>query len=109
MKALEREVKWLRRTNETLNLASAFFAMRSSTSTQVLIDFIDRHRDTFGVEPIYKVLQIAHSCYLLHATHQRYPELDCARAKRDQALIPEVQRVMLGSGSFMLQTRAGST
>jgi putative transposase len=40
-----------------------------------------------------KVLQIAPSCYRLHAARQRNPELQCARAKRDQALIPEVQRV----------------
>ena len=40
-----------------------------------------------------KVLQIAPSCYRLHAARQRNPELDCARAKRDQELIPEVQRV----------------
>jgi putative transposase len=40
-----------------------------------------------------KVLQIAPSCYRLHAARQRNPELHCARAKRDWALIPEVQRV----------------
>ena len=38
-------------------------------------------------------MQIAPSCYRLHAARQRNPELGCARAKRDQALIPEVQRV----------------
>ena len=40
-----------------------------------------------------KVLQIAPSCYRLHAARVRTPELQCARAKRDQELIPEVQRV----------------
>jgi transposase InsO family protein len=38
-------------------------------------------------------LQIAPSCYRLHAARQRNPELNCARATRDQALVPEVQRV----------------
>ena len=38
-------------------------------------------------------MQIAPSCYRLHAARQRNPELNCARAKRDQSLIPEVQRV----------------
>ncbi len=54
---------------------------------------MDRHRDTFGVEPICRALQIAPSCYRLHAALQRSPELHCARTKRDQALIPRVQRV----------------
>ena len=40
-----------------------------------------------------KVLQIAPSCYRLHAARARNRELQCARAKRDQELIPEVQRV----------------
>ena len=47
----------------------------------------------FGVEPICKVLQIAPSCYRLHAARARNPELQCARAKRDQELISDVQRV----------------
>ena len=45
-----------------------------------------------------KVLQIAPSCYRLHAARQRNPELHCARAKRDQELIPEVQRVWHANG-----------
>jgi transposase InsO family protein len=40
-----------------------------------------------------KVLQIAPSCYRLNAARQRTPELNCARTKRDQALIPDIQRV----------------
>ena len=38
-------------------------------------------------------MQIAPSCYRLHAARARNPELHCARAKRDQELIPQVQRV----------------
>jgi len=55
--------------------------------------FIDQHRNTFGVEPICKVLQIAPSCYRRHAARQRNPQLRCARAKRDEELIPHIQRV----------------
>jgi transposase InsO family protein len=40
-----------------------------------------------------KVLQIAPSCYRLHAARQRNPALNCNRAKRDQGLVLEVQRV----------------
>jgi putative transposase len=55
--------------------------------------FIDRHRDTHGVEPICKVLQIAPSGYRRHAACQRKPELRCTRAKRDDGLMPQIQRV----------------
>jgi len=47
----------------------------------------------FGVEPICRVLQIAPSCYRLHAARQRDAQLQCTRVKRDQELTPEIQRV----------------
>ncbi|WP_338618288.1 IS3 family transposase [Pigmentiphaga sp. CHJ604] len=94
IKALEREVKELRRANEILKLASAFFAPGGARPpTQVLRDFIDRHRDTHGVEPICTVLQIAPSGYRRHAAHKRNPELRCARSKRDEVLAPQIERV----------------
>ena len=55
--------------------------------------FIDQHRSAFGVEPICKVLQIAPSGYWRHAAQQRNPDLRCARAKLDDTLKPEIQRV----------------
>ncbi|MFN7022820.1 MAG: IS3 family transposase, partial [Phycisphaerales bacterium] len=61
--------------------------------TQVLKAYIDRYRDAYGVEPICKVLQIAPSCYRRHAAQQRDPQLRCARAKRDEQIIAEIQRV----------------
>jgi len=39
------------------------------------------------------VLQIAPSGYWRHATERRNPALRCARAQRDEVLIPEIQRV----------------
>ena len=45
------------------------------------------------VEPICKVLQIAPSGYRRHAAQKRNPDLLCARAKMDDALKPEIQRV----------------
>jgi transposase InsO family protein len=53
--------------------------------------FIDRHRDTFGVEPICKVLQIAPSGYRRYAARQRNPALRCARDQRDASLMPQIQ------------------
>jgi transposase InsO family protein len=57
------------------------------------MDFIDQHRDRFGVEPICAVLPIAPSTYFANAASRRNLELRSGRAKRDAALIPEVQRV----------------
>lgn len=51
------------------------------------------HRDTFGVEPICKVLRIAPSGYRRHAAQQRNPALRGARARRDDALVPQIERV----------------
>ena len=54
---------------------------------------MDKHRDTYGVEPICKALQIAPSGYRRHAQCQRKPELCCARAKTDDTLMPQIQQV----------------
>ena len=56
-------------------------------------DFIDQHRQRHGVEPICRVLQIAPSGYRRHAAQQRDPTLRCARAQRDDALVPHIERV----------------
>jgi transposase InsO family protein len=56
-------------------------------------DFVDQHRDTFGVEPICKVLQIAPSGYRRYAAQKRDPSLRCQRTQRDEALMPQIQRV----------------
>ncbi|QTD43616.1 IS3 family transposase [Ottowia testudinis] len=94
MKELEREVKELRRANEILKLASAFFGPGGARPpAQVLKDFIDKHRDAFGVEPLCKVLQVAPSAYRRHAALLREPHKRCIRAQRDDVLVPEIQRV----------------
>ena len=55
--------------------------------------FVDTHRASFGVEPICSVLQIAPSGYRRHAAQQRNPSLRCARARRDESLIPQIERI----------------
>lgn len=57
------------------------------------MDLVDTHRATHGVEPICKVLQIAPSSYRKHAARRRDPQRRCARALRDEALGPEIERV----------------
>ena len=55
--------------------------------------FIDEHREVYGVEPLCKVLQIAPSGYRRYAAQQRNPELLCTRAKRDAVLMPKIHKV----------------
>ena len=55
--------------------------------------FIDEHRGAYGVEPICRVMQIAPSTYWLHAQRKAQPELRSERAKRDDVLVGEVERV----------------
>ncbi len=55
--------------------------------------FIDQHRERFGVELICKLLRIAPSAYWRHAARQRDPSLRSARVRRDEFLVPHIQRV----------------
>ena len=54
---------------------------------------VDEHRESFGVESICKVLQIAPSGYWRHAAARRNPALRSERSKRADILAPQVQRV----------------
>ena len=58
-----------------------------------MVSCVDEHRDRFGVEPICKALPIAPSTYYTHQSVQHAPERRSARAKRDDDLTREIQRV----------------
>ena len=58
-----------------------------------MVRLIDDHRDAYGVEPICTVLPIAPSTYHRHRAGQLDPRRRSARAHRDDALRPEIQRV----------------
>jgi transposase InsO family protein len=58
-----------------------------------MIAFIDEHRETYGVEPICRVLPIAPSTYHVHAARRADPARRPAREKKDEALRTEVRRV----------------
>ncbi|THC38069.1 MULTISPECIES: IS3 family transposase [unclassified Massilia] len=94
VKALEREVRELRKANEILRLASAFFGPGGARPPlQAVRAFIDRYRHAYGVEPICKVMQVAPSGYWRHAAQQRNPSLRCARVQRDDVLSVDIERV----------------
>ena len=58
-----------------------------------MIAFIDDHRGTYGIEPMCRVLPIAPSTYHGHVARRADPTRLPARAKRDDALKPKIQRV----------------
>jgi len=59
----------------------------------MMVSFIDGHRDAHGVEPICRVLPIAPSTYYNHLAGRSDPERLSDRARRDEALRPEIRRV----------------
>ncbi len=58
-----------------------------------MVSFIDEHRESYGVEPICKVLPIAPSTYYEQKARQADPDRLPARAKRDAVLRSEIRRV----------------
>ena len=58
-----------------------------------MVTYVDEHKGQFGVEPICKVLPIAPSTYYTHRSLQYALERRSTRAKRDDDLKHEIQRV----------------
>ena len=58
-----------------------------------MVAFIDAHRAAYGVEPICQQLPIAPSTYYEAKAQQADPSRRSARAQRDEALRPEIERV----------------
>jgi len=59
----------------------------------MMVDFIEEHREGYGVEPICAMLPIAPSTYYEHRAWRKDPERRSARARRDDELRVEIQRV----------------
>lgn len=58
-----------------------------------MVDYIDRHKDRFGVEPICTMLPIAPSTYYELKARERDPQRLPQRHRRDAQLCPQIQRV----------------
>jgi transposase InsO family protein len=58
-----------------------------------MVDFVEEHRDDYGVESICEVLPIAPSTYYEHRTRRLAPEKRPHREKRDERLSVEIRRV----------------
>jgi putative transposase len=94
LKELEREVQELKRANEILRKAAAFFAQAEfERPTEMMVSFIDQHRAEYGVEPICAQLPIAPSTYYDHKAREAEPERLPPRFRRDAEISQEIQRV----------------
>ena len=58
-----------------------------------MITFIEDHRDAHGVEPICRVLPIAPATFYDNLAKRTGSSLLSDRAKRDEELKPEIERV----------------
>jgi putative transposase len=61
--------------------------------TEVMVSFIDEHRDAHGVEPICAQLPIAPSTYHRHKVREADPERASARHQRDHVLLMAICRI----------------
>ncbi|HAX8293870.1 TPA: IS3 family transposase [Escherichia coli] len=94
LKELERENRELRRSNDILRQASAYFAKAEFDRLwKKLMPLLDKLREQYGVGPVCSEQHIAPSTYY-HCQQQRHhPDKRSARAQRDDWLKREIQRV----------------
>ncbi|AWN79127.1 IS3-like element IS629 family transposase [Escherichia coli O145] len=94
LKELERENRELRRSNDILRQASAYFAKAEFDRLwKKLMPLLDKLREQYGGGPLCSELHIAPSTYY-HCQQQRHhPDKRSARAQRDDWLKKEIQRV----------------
>nr|WP_220575016.1 IS3 family transposase [Escherichia coli] len=93
-KELERENRELRRSNDILRQASAYFGEGGvRPPLEKMMPLLDKLREQYGVGPLCSELHIAPSTYY-HCQQQRHhPDKRSARAQRDDWLKKEIQRV----------------
>ncbi|MDA6930377.1 IS3 family transposase [Escherichia coli] len=94
LKELERENRELRRSNDILRQASAYFGEGGvRPPLEKMMPLLDKLREQYGVGPLCSEQHIAPSTYY-HCQQQRHhPDKRSARAQRDDWLKREIQRV----------------
>ncbi|WP_411908450.1 IS3 family transposase [Escherichia coli] len=98
LKELERENRELRRSNDILRQASAYFCEGGvRPPLEKVMPLLDKLRKLYGVGPVCSELHIAPSTYY-HCQQQRHhPDKRSARAQRDDWLKKEILRVYDGN------------
>ncbi|WP_432264227.1 IS3 family transposase [Escherichia coli] len=94
LKELERENRELRRSNDILRQASAYFCEGGvRPPLEKMMPLLDKLREQYGVGPVCSELHISPSTYY-HCQQQRHhPDKRSARAQHDDWLKREIQRV----------------
>ncbi|WP_373565835.1 IS3 family transposase [Escherichia coli] len=94
LKELERENRELRRSNDILRQASAYFCEGGvRPPLEKVMPLLDKLREQYGVGPVCSEQHIAPSTYY-HCQQQRHhPDKRSARCQRDDWLKKEIQRV----------------
>ncbi|WP_419867081.1 IS3 family transposase [Escherichia coli] len=94
LKELERENRELRRSNDILRQASAYFCEGGvRPPLEKMMPLLDKLREQYGVGPVCSEQHIAPSTYY-HCQQQRHhPDKRSARCQRDDWLKREIQRV----------------
>ena len=94
LKALEREVRELRRANEIEAQGVGVFCPGGARPPrELMMSFIDEHRGRYGVGPIGAQVPLAPSTYSAHKGREAEPERAPARVRRDGWLSGEIGRV----------------
>ncbi|WP_423220812.1 IS3 family transposase [Enterobacter ludwigii] len=94
LKELEREVRELRRSNDILRQASAYFCEGGvRPPLEKIAPLVDALRAEHGVGPVCHELDIAPSTYYRQQYLSRHPEKRSQREQRDDLLKTEIQRV----------------
>ncbi|WP_413786546.1 IS3 family transposase [Psychrobacter sp. HII-4] len=98
IKELERENRELKQANEIIKKAAGFFRPGGARpQTQVMVDFIEDHKQQYGVEPICRVLPIAPSTYYRAKELEENPEKRSQRSQHDDFYLNEIKRIWKNS------------
>ncbi|HDV3087452.1 TPA: IS3 family transposase, partial [Escherichia coli] len=94
LKELERENRELRRSNDILRQASAYFGEGGvRPPLEKMMPLLDKLREQYGVGPVCSELHIAPSTYYHYQQQRHHPDKRSARAQHDDWLKREIQRV----------------
>ncbi|WP_437891884.1 IS3 family transposase [Phytobacter sp. V91] len=94
LKELEREVRELRRSNDILRQASAYFCEGGvRPPLEKITPLVDALCNEHGVGPVCHELDIAPSTYYRHQQHHTHPDRRSLREQRDDLLKTEIKRV----------------
>ncbi|WP_201531566.1 MULTISPECIES: IS3 family transposase [unclassified Psychrobacter] len=98
IKELERENRELKQANEIIRKAAAFFGPGGARpSTQIMVQFIDDYRGSYGIELICRVLPIAPSTYHRAKDLECCPEKRSLRSQHDDYYLSEIRRIWQNS------------